>query len=119
MILTLVNKGPIYNSVELNLSVRKLLPQLKCDRREKRHTFEEPHGECHGGVDGKRFSPPEKSAARIFSVRKRRHVFVSVYGMHMRYSGDYMYFEFAKAQPFEFCLLPEFRGGGRLDERLS
>ena len=94
----------IYISVELNLSVSKLLPQLKCDRREKRHTFEEPHGGCHGGVDGRQFSLPEKSASRIFSVRKGCHVFVSVYGMHMRYSGDLMYF--AKVQPFKFCLLP-------------
>ena len=60
------------NSVELNLSVRKLLLQLKCNRHEKRHTFEGTHGECHGGVDTRRFSPPEKSTAKVFSVWERR-----------------------------------------------
>ena len=52
-----------YNSVELNLSVPKLLPQLKYDRHEKWNTCEVPHGECHGGVNGGISSLLEKITA--------------------------------------------------------
>jgi hypothetical protein len=53
----------IYNSIELNLSVRKLLPQFKYNQLENQNTCEAPHGECHGEVDGGICSLPEKNAA--------------------------------------------------------
>ena len=40
------------------------------------------------GVDGRRFSLPKKSAARIFFHPEKTNVFASVYGMRMRFSGD-------------------------------
>ena len=72
----------IYNSVELNLSVRKLLQQLKCDRHEKWNTIEVLHGECHGGVGG-RLLPTREEHRKNFLCAERRHVFACIYGMHI------------------------------------
>ena len=59
------------NSVELDLSVRKLLPQLAHDRREMPGYYGAQHGGGHRGVDGRRFVASQQSAARFPSVTEK------------------------------------------------
>ena len=73
---------PLYNSVELDLSVRKLLTQLAYDRHETPGYYGTPHGGGHSGVDGCRFAASRKCAARFPSVTEKDAMFLNVYGLH-------------------------------------
>ena len=65
----------IYIFVEPFLSVRKLLPQRACDRRETRDYYGAPHGACREGVDGRRDAASEESAARFPSWTEKDAMF--------------------------------------------
>ena len=64
-----------YIFVEPFLSVRKLLPQRACDRRETWDYYGPRHGACRKGVDGRRVAAPEESAARIPSLTEKDAMF--------------------------------------------
>ena len=65
----------IYNSVDLNLSVRKLLPQLACDRHETPGYYGVLHGGDHRRVHGSRFAAPEQSATQFPSITEKDAMF--------------------------------------------
>ena len=61
--------------VEPFLSVRKLLPQHSCDRRETQDYYGLPYGACRKGVDGRRDAASKKSAARFPSLTENDTMF--------------------------------------------
>ena len=73
--------------VEPILSVRYLLPQLACDRRESRDYYGAPHGAGHRGVDERRIASPEESDARTPSLLDETPCFSRDYGRRIRGSA--------------------------------
>ena len=75
----------IYNSVELDLSVHKLLLQLACDRCETPGYYGVPHGGSRSGVDRFQVATPQECATRFHSgTEKDAMFFIRLQIVYMR-----------------------------------